>query len=429
MSKPTPGHRPVEGAEPPPAAVGAAAGGGSPRPTVKITVPRPPASDGPRSAGGASRGGARPVIRLPSPQPAPPVQQGSLPHADASERDPPAVAVAPPPSATRSASVALSDDEPGGGPPPATSVPSGATGGASSGRNVLDLVGFGATGRAPNIWKLSLLVVLVGLPLLFVLLLARDGADELTTTPSVEAPATTGGSGDEGDEPVAVAPATSAPTTSPTTSAPATSAPSTSTPTTIAPTTSVAEPLLGAPLPAADPAAPPVEPFGVYREGQLVLRGSVPSSELAEAFRQRAATVIGEENVVNEMTLDRRVSAEVMSIDVDERFEFREASVVYDADFDALLTLIAFALELLPESTLVVTGHTDSVGDEATNQALSVARAALVSDFMVRGGIPPERVVARGAGETEPIADNATPEGRQANRRIEVRLEGITPQG
>lgn len=161
----------------------------------------------------------------------------------------------------------------------------------------------------------------------------------------------------------------------------------------------------------------------------MTLQGSVPSADLAEAYRQRVAGVIGEENVVVEMTLDPRVSGETLDIDVDEQFQFPEGSISYDEEFNSLLTLGAFALELLPETILVVAGHTDSQGDEATNQALSVARANLVRDFMVRGGVPSERIIARGAGEGEPIADNATPAGRQANRRIEARLEGVAPTG
>jgi outer membrane protein OmpA-like peptidoglycan-associated protein len=74
-----------------------------------------------------------------------------------------------------------------------------------------------------------------------------------------------------------------------------------------------------------------------------------------------------------------------------------------------------------------MTGHTDALGDEATNLALSRARAQAAVDYMVANGLPPERVVARGVGEAEPVATNDTPEGQQANRRIEASVEGITP--
>ncbi|MEO0930703.1 MAG: OmpA family protein, partial [Pseudomonadota bacterium] len=63
-------------------------------------------------------------------------------------------------------------------------------------------------------------------------------------------------------------------------------------------------------------------------------------------------------------------------------------------------------------------GHTDSQGAEASNQAISEARAQAVLDFMVDGGVSPESMRAVGFGETQPIADNDTFEGRAANRRI-----------
>lgn len=206
-------------------------------------------------------------------------------------------------------------------------------------------------------------------------------------------------------------------------SAPATTATTTAAtaPTTIEDDQSVPD------LSAADPTMAPIEPYGVYRDGKVVLMGSVPDAELAAEYAGRAASVLGEENVTVEMTIDPRVQADTMTIDIDERFRFPSGRLDFAPEFEALLNLGSAALQLLPETTLVVTGHTDDVGTEATNLALSQARAQVVVDFMVAQGIPPERVVARGAGESEPVADNATPEGREANRRIEAVLEGVTP--
>ena len=181
-------------------------------------------------------------------------------------------------------------------------------------------------------------------------------------------------------------------------------------------------------LPAADPDAPPTEPLGVYRDGTVTLGGSVPTPELAAAYQRKVGGVIGEENVTMAMTLDPRVSGTSLRIDVDERFQFPVGSAAFDPQFEALLNLGVAALQLVPESTLIVTGHTDDIGDPQVNEALSLQRAQIVVDFMTRGGIPAERVIARGAGESEPIADNATPEGRQENRRIEATLEGVSPE-
>jgi outer membrane protein OmpA-like peptidoglycan-associated protein len=183
----------------------------------------------------------------------------------------------------------------------------------------------------------------------------------------------------------------------------------------------------GLSLPAADPSSPPVEPFGVYGDGKVTLLGSVPDQATAQAYARKAANVLGETNVTVQMTLDPRVTATTMRIDVNETFRFPENAATIDPQYEALLNLGAAALQLMPEATLVITGHTDSLGSDATNLALSHARAQVVVDYMIARGIPAERIIAVGAGETQPIAPNETPEGRAANRRIEASLEGITP--
>lgn len=69
-----------------------------------------------------------------------------------------------------------------------------------------------------------------------------------------------------------------------------------------------------------------------------------------------------------------------------------------------------------------VIGHTDSRGDAAYNQKLSERRAMSVRDMLVEQGVEASRITTEGRGESDPKADNATAEGRQANRRIEVQL-------
>lgn len=75
-----------------------------------------------------------------------------------------------------------------------------------------------------------------------------------------------------------------------------------------------------------------------------------------------------------------------------------------------------------PSIQIEVSGHTSSEGAEKRNQELSVARAEAVKKYFVDKGILPDRVVARGAGASEPVADNATRDGREKNRRIEFRV-------
>ena len=73
---------------------------------------------------------------------------------------------------------------------------------------------------------------------------------------------------------------------------------------------------------------------------------------------------------------------------------------------------------------LEIAGHTDSVGDATVNMKLSQRRADAVRKYLVRSGVPAERVEAHGYGETQPIADSSTDDGRQTNRRIEFRVLG-----
>jgi outer membrane protein OmpA-like peptidoglycan-associated protein len=77
-----------------------------------------------------------------------------------------------------------------------------------------------------------------------------------------------------------------------------------------------------------------------------------------------------------------------------------------------------------------VIGHTDSVGTEAYNQKLSERRAMAVADFMVDQGVDARTIRARGAGESDPVASNATEQGRQENRRVEIVYKALAqPKG
>ena len=69
-----------------------------------------------------------------------------------------------------------------------------------------------------------------------------------------------------------------------------------------------------------------------------------------------------------------------------------------------------------------IAGHTDNVGKEADNIKLSRERADAIRNYVIKKGIPPARITAKGYGASQPVADNDTDEGRQANRRTEVRI-------
>ena len=73
-----------------------------------------------------------------------------------------------------------------------------------------------------------------------------------------------------------------------------------------------------------------------------------------------------------------------------------------------------------------ITGHTDSTGSDAHNLDLSKRRAASVGSYLRSQGVNQMRIITEGFGEQYPIADNATPEGRAQNRRVELRLSPLT---
>lgn len=78
-----------------------------------------------------------------------------------------------------------------------------------------------------------------------------------------------------------------------------------------------------------------------------------------------------------------------------------------------------------PDLQIVVEGHTDNVGTNAYNKKLSQGRANAVKKYMVENGINANRITAKGYGEEQPIASNATKEGRAKNRRVEAVVEYI----
>ncbi len=97
-------------------------------------------------------------------------------------------------------------------------------------------------------------------------------------------------------------------------------------------------------------------------------------------------------------------------------------------EFYPTLNDLASTLQRYPQSYIDVVGHTDSTGSEQYNQRLSEQRAQSVANFLRSRGVAPARIAAFGQGETQPIATNATAEGRQANRRVEVRIIPATQQ-
>ena len=102
-------------------------------------------------------------------------------------------------------------------------------------------------------------------------------------------------------------------------------------------------------------------------------------------------------------------------------FEFGQTALLPSAQ--RRLDAVAEVLRRHSERQIVVEGHTDSVGSDAGNRALSQERAERVVEYLTRRGVPPESIRALGRGESEPVATNRTQEGRANNRRVEIIIE------
>jgi len=74
-------------------------------------------------------------------------------------------------------------------------------------------------------------------------------------------------------------------------------------------------------------------------------------------------------------------------------------------------------------ASIRVVGHTDSVGTDAYNEGLSERRASSVVEYLLTQGLAPEKLTSEGKGESEPVADNETEEGRAQNRRVELHIQ------
>ncbi|MBX2799884.1 MAG: OmpA family protein [Myxococcales bacterium] len=98
-------------------------------------------------------------------------------------------------------------------------------------------------------------------------------------------------------------------------------------------------------------------------------------------------------------------------------------STIQRRSHDVLDAVVGIMTRLKGIKKLRVEGHTDSVGDDDRNMELSQSRAEAVVAYLVDKGISEERLVSKGFGETKPVGDNETDEGREQNRRVEFNIE------
>jgi photosystem I P700 chlorophyll a apoprotein A2 len=132
-------------------------------------------------------------------------------------------------------------------------------------------------------------------------------------------------------------------------------------------------------------------------------------------------------NVQNLQQAMRDLGAQETNLEIkvdlpaDVLFDFDKADIRPDAA--AALAKLATIIRAQPNGHTRIEGHTDSKGDDAYNQKLSERRAEAVRQYLINAGIAAGNMTAVGYGEKEPIATNDTDEGRELNRRVELRIK------
>ena len=116
------------------------------------------------------------------------------------------------------------------------------------------------------------------------------------------------------------------------------------------------------------------------------------------------------------------IAAAKVTLNADALFDF-DKSVLKPAA-KASLDSLAGKVKSLTLEVIVAVGHTDSVGTDAYNQKLSIRRAESVKKYLVSQGIEAKRIYVEGKGESQPVADNKTAEGRAKNRRVQIEAIG-----
>lgn len=133
------------------------------------------------------------------------------------------------------------------------------------------------------------------------------------------------------------------------------------------------------------------------------------------------------QSLVTEITNLKETSRGLVISLSDILFDVGKASLKPGAE--ASVRKISAVLQQYPNHQISVEGYTDSQGSDTFNQKLSEDRANSVKQILIGGGVDPVLISSKGFGKAKPVASNDTPEGRQANRRVEIVVEGAGTLG
>jgi outer membrane protein OmpA-like peptidoglycan-associated protein len=154
----------------------------------------------------------------------------------------------------------------------------------------------------------------------------------------------------------------------------------------------------------------------IEADGQTGTANTKPSTTAASATKPSSSTT-------QKALTDDIGAAQVVAVadHVLIHFPYGSNRRVDDDAIDGYLSELASALQVSGGKVTLI-GHTDNIGDPASNKAMSLDRAKHIRASLVKKGVSSKQVIVKGLGESKPIASNDNPRGRYKNRRVEVRI-------
>jgi outer membrane protein OmpA-like peptidoglycan-associated protein len=158
-------------------------------------------------------------------------------------------------------------------------------------------------------------------------------------------------------------------------------------------------------------------------------RGTAAGAILGAAVGGGAGAIIGRRMDKQAAELQRDMAnAKVERVGEGIKITF-DSGILFDTNSSALrpasqadVAKLAATLQKYNDTNVLIEGHTDNTGTDAINQPLSERRAQAVANSLTAQEVASSRISTKGLGSTDPVADNTTVEGRQANRRVEVAI-------
>ncbi len=165
----------------------------------------------------------------------------------------------------------------------------------------------------------------------------------------------------------------------------------------------------------------------IFRGGKVYLIGSVPSEEIGKVIEDKAAAVVGPDNVVNEYVIDPEsviVPGSSAPLYVEDVVLFEFNSIEIARPFLPILDLGTLLLRQNPQASISVVTRTDAVGSEAVNLDVSTKRAQAVINYWIGKGVNPDQIVADPRGE-EGASEDDDEQTAALNRRAEFIITGL----